>query len=253
MQPAKVETAVASLSESVEALLGGENPCAIPEKNLRREMKRCKKCLVFSGADTNMRVQCGKQNRIIRSHVLDRDMFDVAPSTPTYTSWTMQLLGRLDNAFGSNVMDRPVFPLPEQGSTPPSSSDALQGLSSGVYDTLFEGAPDKPSDLYRASQRALPSPEINVRTNPSVRPEAGITPSYPPLARLAHVEGKVFLKFKVNQDGSATSLVFESGHAFLRGAAEKVVNSWKFQPDTINQEIEVTIEFKANCPTPPTK
>lgn len=253
MQPAKVETAVVSLNESVEGLLDGKNPCLIPEKNLRRELKRCKKCLVFSGAVTNMRVQCGNQDLVIRSHVLDKDMFDSAPKTPTYTSWTMQLLERLDKALGSNVMDRPAFPLSEQARTPPGNSDALKGLSVGIYDTLFQGAPDKPSDLYRAAQRAIPSPEINVRTNPPVLPEVHVQPAYPPLARLAHVEGKVVLKFNVNQDGSISNLVVESGYPLLRGAAEQTVNSWRFQPDVANQEIEATVEFRANCPAPPAK
>jgi hypothetical protein len=38
---AKVEIATASLKESVASLLQ-KNPCAIPEKELRRERKRCK-------------------------------------------------------------------------------------------------------------------------------------------------------------------------------------------------------------------
>src|SRR5271170_2518782 len=89
---AKLEVASASINESIAALLGSTNPCAIPEKELRRELKRCKKCLTFSGADVALQVQCGTQARIIRSDILDKDMFDPAPNTPEHTSWTMQLL-----------------------------------------------------------------------------------------------------------------------------------------------------------------
>jgi len=251
MQPAKVETAAVSVSESVEGLLAGENPCMILEKDLRREMKRCKKCLVFSGAVTTMQIHCGTQDRVIRSNVLDKDWFDSSPKTPKYTSWTMQLLERLDHALGSRVMDRPVFPFSEQEPMPPGNSNELQNLSLGKYDTLFQGAPHKPSDLYRAAQTAVPSPDIKVQINSSARPEVWVRPAYPPLARLAHVEGKVVLKFRVNQDGSTSVLTFESGHPLLRGASEKAVNSWKFQPDAASQEIEATIEFVANCPTEP--
>jgi hypothetical protein len=52
---AKLETASGSINESIENLLGKTNPCSIPEKELRRELKRCKKCLVFSGATVVIR------------------------------------------------------------------------------------------------------------------------------------------------------------------------------------------------------
>ncbi|MGJ5816004.1 hypothetical protein [Paludibaculum fermentans] len=106
-QPATVEIATASTTQTIADLLGGTSPCAIPEKALRRELKRCRKCLVFSGADITMAVPCGKQMRLIRMDILDRDMFDPAPKTPEHTSWTMGLIGRLDQLLGSLVMDRP--------------------------------------------------------------------------------------------------------------------------------------------------
>src|SRR5208283_1602570 len=66
VQPPKVEFAEGSLPEPVAALLGKTDPCAIPEKELHRELKRCKKCLVFSGANVALRFQCANQPRIIR-------------------------------------------------------------------------------------------------------------------------------------------------------------------------------------------
>jgi hypothetical protein len=82
-QPATVQVATSSTSESIADLLGGTNPCTIPEKELRRELKRCKTCLTFSGADVVMQVQCGGQNRRIRMDILDRDMFDSHTVTPS--------------------------------------------------------------------------------------------------------------------------------------------------------------------------
>ena len=76
--PAKTEVASAALSEPPAELLGSTNPCTIPEKELQRELKRCKNCLVFSGAKVVMQVQCGTQARLIRSDILDRDMFDAS-------------------------------------------------------------------------------------------------------------------------------------------------------------------------------
>ena len=247
MQPAKVETASASSSRPVAELLRGSNPCAIPEKELTRELKRCKKCLVFSGASVRMRVHCGSRERIILSKILDKDIYDSAPNTPKNTSWTLQLMNRMDQALGSSVSDRPVFPVPEEPSNVSSSSALFADISVGNYDSLFPGSKWKPSDLYRASQVGIPSPDIKVVMN--IRPEKATPAAYPPLARLAHIEGKVVLKSRVNDDGSVSNVTIESGHELLRAAAEKAAKSWKFSENFANQEVNATIEFIANCPT----
>jgi hypothetical protein len=58
---AKLEVASAAINESIASLLGSTNPCAIPEKEVHRELRRCKNCLVFSGADVAIEVECGSQ------------------------------------------------------------------------------------------------------------------------------------------------------------------------------------------------
>ncbi len=110
--PTKIEVVSTSVAESPAALLGEVNPCAVPEKDLRRELKRCKKCLVFSGANTAMQVQCQDQTRILRSDILDKDMFAVNPDTPKHTSWTMHLLTRLDRELGPGLWTSPRFLCP---------------------------------------------------------------------------------------------------------------------------------------------
>jgi hypothetical protein len=109
LQPAKVELSSGTLHESMEELLQSKNPCAIPEKELRREEQRCKKCLVFSGVDVTIQVRCAGKNRQIRTDILDRDLFDSAPNTPKNTSWSMAVLQRLDSAIGPGVIDKPIF------------------------------------------------------------------------------------------------------------------------------------------------
>ena len=47
MQPAKVEDKTAIVNQSLQSLLVERNPCSIPEKDIHRELKRCKHCLVF--------------------------------------------------------------------------------------------------------------------------------------------------------------------------------------------------------------
>jgi len=257
MVPAKFERTAALVREPIVSLLEGKNPCAIPEKELRREMKRCKKCLVFSGAVTTMEVQCGPQDRVIRSLVLDKDWFDSAPGTPQNTSRTMRLLSRLDDALGSNVMDRPAFSsfltASEQTAPAPIDSETLSDISSGKYDALFQGAPEKPSDIYLAARRAIPTPDIKVEIESPARPEIRPAPIYPPLARLAHIEGKVVLRFRIDSDGNVANLTTVSGHPMLRGSAENAVKSWKFRREDADHDVDVTVDFIANCPTEPSK
>ncbi len=248
--PAKLETASASISESTGALLGSTNPCTIPEKSLRRELKRCKNCLVFSGANVVMQVQCGTQTRLIRSDILDRDMFDAAAKTPEHTSWTMRLLKRLDQAVGPGVMDKPIFPTPEREELSAKDSDSvtLRDLSEGKYDALFQGAPNKPSDLYRAAKNHPPPPRVRLLSSVPLTPEVFVQPEYPLLARMARVEGAVSFKIEIDTNGGATNLTFESGHPILREAVKKAVSAWRFPKDASNQQIQATIEFTLNCP-----
>ena len=83
IQRPTVEVAVSSIPDPVGVLLEGCNPCAIPDKSLRKELKRRKHGLVFSGAEISMHVQCGRKERIIRADILDRDMFDPKAATPS--------------------------------------------------------------------------------------------------------------------------------------------------------------------------
>lgn len=249
--PTKVEAATALLDKSVAQLLGKENPCAIPERELRKELKRCKKCLVFSGAQVTMRVACGAQTRLIRSDVLDRDMFDPAPRTPEHTSWSMRLVEQLEAPLGPGVVDRPMFPAPEDAK--PTGTALLdpalaQALAAGNYDALFPAAPDKPSKLYEQSLAHPPSPIVELVSGSPFTPDTFIPPQYPPLARLTHVEGAVCLKINVNENGVVSNVTVEAGHPLLRQAATDAARRWEFPKGEPNRETQVTISFILNCP-----
>lgn len=247
--PATVETASASIANPPSALLGSTNPCAIPENALRRERKRCKNCLTFSGANVVMQVRCGEQTRLIRSDVLDRDMLDGTANTPEYTSWTMRLLERLDQAVGHKVVDKPMLAVPEREvrAAEDTHPAVLRDLSIGKYDALFQGAPHKASDLYRAAQNRPPPPSVRLLSSTSISPEVFVEPEYPPLAKLVGLEGVVSFTVEIDSSGAATDLTFESGHPMLREAVRKVVSNWKFPPSASGQRIQATIGFALNC------
>jgi Gram-negative bacterial TonB protein C-terminal len=250
-QPAKAEAASASISASVQDVLGGVNPCAIPEKELGRERKRCKNCLVFSGENVAMRVRCGAETRLIRSDVLDRDMFDPAPHTPTHTSWTMRLLARLQEPLGAGVLDQPIVALPGKDASRGRTIDPddVQRLSSGEYDGLFPKAPDKASEVYRASGVPAPSPNIELLRSAPFMPKKLILPRYPPIARLARVEGVVSFQIKLDPNGAVDDIVLQNDIPLLSWAVKESVRGWTFPPEAATgPPIEASIQFTTNCP-----
>lgn len=251
LAPANVEVASAVVSESIATLLANGNPCSIPEKELRRELKRCKKCPVFSGAVVAMQFQCGTRTRIVRSDILDRDIYDANPKTPQHTSWTMRLLEHLDRAVGPGVMEKPAFAIaPDQSPTNSGAKDSelLEQLKLGKYDNLFQGAPDKPSEIYEAAQRPPRGPTVEVVTNP-LKPEAFIAPIYPPVARAAHVEGTVAFTFDIDAKGTPVNFAVVSGHPMLIGSVKNAVERWRFAKDAAGQQIHGSVKFGMNCPS----
>jgi TonB family protein len=253
VQPPTVEIASATVAISMSDLLGGRSPCAIPEKELRREIKRCKKCLVFSGADVTMQVRCGDRIRRIRMDILDRDMFDPAPRTPAHTSWTMALLQRLDQALGNGVMDRPMFQVESTGALAAEIASAhaksLDALRLGTFDALFANAPDKPSELYAESLKPPVIPTVALRETHAIQPISYSLPKYPPIARLARIDGDVALSVTVAADGTVSKVAFVSGHPMLRLAVESEAAKWKFPAEAAGRKLDFVIAFRTNCPT----
>lgn len=249
-QSAKVDVTSASSPESISAILGKTNPCTIPEKELHRELKRCKKCLVFSGANVAMQVQCGSQARIIRSDILDRDMFDPAADTPEHTEWTMKLLHLLDSAVGPGVMDKPMIPILQPAEAPGKITDpeVVQDLSAGKFDALFPGAAEKASDLYRASQVRLMVPSVWLESIGPLEPEVFVKPEYSPIAKAAHIEGAVSFTIDTDFDGRVKKITFESGAPVLQASVSKVSSEWKFPQNPSALQIHAVIEFFLNCP-----
>lgn len=250
-----VETKSATIAESLQALMGTTNPCTIPEKQLRHELKRCNKCRGFSGAVVVMQVRCGDQPRFIRSDILDRDMFDPGAKTPEHTSWTMKLLETLDRAMGPSPMDKPIFSIGNGKNQPIDAADApiLEDVSAGKYDQLFQGAPDKPSDLHHAYSTAPdnpPQPSVRLVSSVPIDANAFIPPIYPPTASAARSENRVSATIQIGANGNVTSVLAYTGQPIFRRAVENAVLSWRFPLDAANLTDQVIFEFTMKCPEP---
>jgi Gram-negative bacterial TonB protein C-terminal len=247
--PPKIEVAKATMKQSVADLLGVTNPCTIPEKEMSHELKRRKQHLVFSGANISMQVQCGGQTRIIRSDILDRDLFDRHAGTPEHTSWTMGILSRLDQALGPGVMDKPMITLPgdSDGSAEPLDSSMFQEIAMGKYDPLFPGTTDKPSQIYLSTTKAIPTPTVSFIKSSPFEPTVAPLPKYPPIARAASLEGTFTFTVDVQLDGRITNLAVEHGNPLFRRAMEDASHGWVFPMEAAGQRVAVTVEFALNC------
>jgi protein TonB len=76
-----------------------------------------------------------------------------------------------------------------------------------------------------------------------------VSPTYPPLARQARIQGTVVLQAQISKDGSIQNLQLISGHPMLAPAAIEAVKQWKYKPYLLNGEpveiqTQVTIKFK---------
>jgi hypothetical protein len=262
---AKFEVAHAVLAESIPALLGNVNPCKIPEKDLQRELKRCKHCPNFSGVVVTMQVPCGNETRLIRSDILDRDLFEAEPRTPEHTSWTMKLLATLDRPLPPGIWDRPVLSIPEGSDSRPvlataSSDGVLRDLSDGKYDTLFAG-PDKVSELYREAQ-ATPRPaSVDIVSVTPVPPDVFVRPAYP-LAGLTSQDGLISFTIHIDNNGNPrlkftvvpdpawqeAEIDFDSGNSFFFGVIRKAVAKWHFPKEAAGHDVHAQIRFISGCP-----
>jgi Gram-negative bacterial TonB protein C-terminal len=246
---ATIETSAASMPVTIADLFAGTNPCTIPERDLRRELKRCKKCMVFSGVNVTMQFQCDGHARAIRSDILDKDLFDPAPHPPQYTSWTMQILRRLDGALGHGAMDKPLFESEAAHSTA-SALGFTADIASGKYDFLFPAAPDKLSALYQATRDTATFPEVRLVSIEPFQPQQMSLPGYPPIAKAARVQGTVEFDLDVDENGLVKNVVFSGGPGLLRRPVETATKTWRFAKEAANHRIASTIEFNLHCASP---
>ena len=74
-----------------------------------------------------------------------------------------------------------------------------------------------------------------------------VSPTYPPLARQARIQGTVVLQAQISKDGSIQNLQLISGHPMLAPAAIEAVRQWKYKPYLLNGEpVEVETQVQVN-------
>ncbi len=72
-------------------------------------------------------------------------------------------------------------------------------------------------------------------------------PEYPPLAKMARIQGVVRLEAIISKDGTIQDLKVLQGHPLLVKAALDAVQRWRYQPTLLNGEpVEVVTEIDVN-------
>jgi len=76
----------------------------------------------------------------------------------------------------------------------------------------------------------------------------GANPTYPPIARAAHVSGAVVLQALISKEGTIKNLRVISGPEMLRTAATEAVQGWRYKPYLLNGEptevdTQITVNF----------
>jgi len=75
----------------------------------------------------------------------------------------------------------------------------------------------------------------------------GPHPEYPPLAKMARIQGTVRLDAVISRDGTIQNLKIISGHPLLVKAALEAVERWRYQPTLLNGDaVEVATEIDVN-------
>ena len=78
---------------------------------------------------------------------------------------------------------------------------------------------------------------------------AGATPTYPAIARAAHVGGSVVLHAIISKTGTIQSLTVVSGSPMLQDSAMEAVKTWRYKPYLLNgepTEVDTTITVNFN-------
>jgi hypothetical protein len=238
-----------SLNEPLSSVLQGTNPCTIPEKALKTELKRRNKGSVFSGMNVSIQVECTGGIRVMRADILDRDIFDAHPSTPQYTAWSRTLFDKLDQVTGNHPWDKPIFPVSEvaPAATPTLQSVSLLAIKDGKYDSIFGNSPDRLSALYSMAQNVPRKPFIELTSSEPVRPTEYADPVYPPIAKAARVHGSVEFHLSIGSGGSAQDIAVDSGPRMLWQAVSDAIAKWKFSTNDYGRIVHGSIRFGLNC------
>ena len=136
----------------------------------------------------------------------------------------------------------PMDAVPETPDTLPTKNrfaDSIRGGDPSTSALIPQGAPtDQGNGMSRGTSAVI---DYDFR---QMRILSKVDPSYPPIARLAKIQGEVVLLMVVDPHGLPTEVKALSGpHPSLELEAMRVARLWRFEPATMNGQ-PVSAQFK---------
>ena len=125
------------------------------------------------------------------------------------------------------------------------------GVPGGQLGGVIGGIISSTSSVAAAPSLSKPTPQ-RVRISQGVSKSLliyRIEPTYPPVAREAHIQGVVVLAAIIDKDGNIQNLQVVSGHPMLAPAAIEAVKQWRYKPfllsgQPLEVETAVTVTFQ---------
>lgn len=119
----------------------------------------------------------------------------------------------------------------------------MGGVLGGVIGGVMSAAPPPPPPPKAATPKRIRVGGQVEAAKLIFRP----TPVYPPLAKMARIQGTVRLEAIIAKDGTIQDLKVLSGHPLLVKSALEAVQKWRYQPTLLNGEpVEVVTEIDVN-------
>jgi protein TonB len=116
------------------------------------------------------------------------------------------------------------------------------GVLGGIIGAVPSAAPPPPPPKPVTPQRIRVGG--NVQAANLIRK---ITPTYPPLAKQARIQGTVRFTAVIGKDGTIQNLQLVTGHPLLVAAASEAVKQWLYKPTLLNGEpVEVVTQIDVN-------
>ncbi|MGA3210432.1 MAG: TonB family protein [Terriglobales bacterium] len=144
---------------------------------------------------------------------------------------------------------------------PPSDPTSVAGVVGGVP----SGTPGGQiggviGGIISSAAEPVPVASPTITTPQRVRVSQGVVqglvlqrvaPEYPPVAKIARIQGQVVLHAVIGKDGTVQNLQAVSGNPLLTPAALNAVKQWRFKPYLLNGEptdVEalITVNFSLN-------
>jgi protein TonB len=128
--------------------------------------------------------------------------------------------------------------------------------STGVVGGVVGGVPGGSAGGVIGGIIGSTAPPPKVATPQKLRVSSGVAeglkvhdvqPTYPQMARIAHIQGDVILQATISKTGTIEGLHGVSGHPILVQAALDAVKQWKYRPYILNGEpveVETTIKVQ---------